>query len=57
MADLIKNLSMINSVNISIRESRVRDELKEWLSSFDTASATECFTAVNLLKQRLEVQE
>ena len=28
--------------------------LKAWLSSFDTNSATECFTAVNLLKQRLE---
>ena len=57
MVDLIKNLSLINSVNISIRESRVRDELKDWLSSFDTASATECFTAVNLLKQRLEGED
>lgn len=28
--------------------------LTEWLNSFDTNSATECFTAVNLLKQRLE---
>ena len=28
--------------------------LTEWLESFDTSSATECFTAVNLLKQRLE---
>ena len=27
--------------------------LKEWLSSFDTSSATECFTAVNILKERL----
>lgn len=54
MVDLIKNLSLINSVNISIRESRVRDELKEWLSSFDTTSAVACFTTVNLLKQRLE---
>ena len=27
--------------------------LKEWLYSFDTASATKCFEAVNLLKERL----
>ena len=31
--------------------------LTEWLNSFDTNSATECFTAVNLLKQRLEEEE
>lgn len=30
------------------------EAIEEWLSSFDTNSATECFTAVNLLKQRLE---
>lgn len=35
-------------------EENIEDGLKEWLSSFDTNSATECFTAVNLLKQRLE---
>lgn len=28
--------------------------LKQWLSSFDSSSATKCFEAVNLLKQRLE---
>ncbi len=28
--------------------------LTEWLNSFDTSSATKCFEAVNLLKQRLE---
>ena len=26
----------------------------DWLNSFDTSSATKCFEAVNLLKQRLE---
>ena len=31
--------------------------LTEWLNSFDTNSATKCFTAVNLLKQRLEDEE
>lgn len=31
--------------------------LTEWLNSFDTNSATECFTAVNILKQRLEEQK
>lgn len=28
--------------------------LKDWLSSFNTDSATECFTAVQELKKRLE---
>lgn len=30
------------------------DNLRTWLSSFDSNSATECFTAVNVLKERLE---
>ena len=34
------------------------EELREkWLNSFDTSSATKCFEAVNLLKQRLEGEE
>ena len=28
-------------------------DLEEWLSSFDTSSATECFTAIGILKERL----
>lgn len=32
----------------------IEESVKEWLSSFDTASATECFTAVNLLKEKLK---
>ena len=28
--------------------------ITDWLNSFDTTSATKCFEAVNLLKQRLE---
>ena len=35
----------------------IKKGLDKWLSSFDTASATECFTAVNLLKQRLEGED
>lgn len=31
-----------------------KSEVIEWLNSFDTASATECFTAVNILKERLK---
>lgn len=30
-----------------------KSEVIEWLNSFDTSSATKCFEAVNLLKQRL----
>ena len=33
------------------------DNLREWLYSFDTDSATKCFEAVNLLKQRLEGED
>ena len=31
--------------------------LTEWLNSFDTSSATKCFEAVNILKERLEGEE
>ena len=31
-----------------------KSEVIEWLNSFDTNSATKCFEAVNLLKERLE---
>ena len=31
--------------------------VRTWLSSFDTSSATKCFEAVNLLKQRLEGED
>lgn len=35
-------------------ENPINDWLVEWLSSFDISSATECFTAVNLLREKLE---
>ena len=38
-------------------EAGLKEKVQKWLSSFDTASATECFTAVNLLKQRLEGED
>ena len=31
--------------------------LTEWLNSFDTSSATKCFEAVNILKERLGHEE
>ena len=31
--------------------------LTEWLNSFDTNSATKCFEAVNILKQKLEGED
>ena len=31
-----------------------KSEVIEWLNSFDTLSATKCFEAVNILKERLE---
>ena len=37
------------------RETTVEEWLTLWLSSFNTESATCCFTAVQELKKRLEV--
>ena len=34
-----------------------KSEVTEWLNSFDTNSATKCFEAVNILKERLEGEE
>lgn len=31
--------------------------LTEWLNSFNTESATKCFEAVNILKERLEDED
>ena len=38
-------------------ESRIDSMILDWLNSFDTTSATKCFEAVNLLKQRLEGED
>ena len=35
-------------------EEGLKEKVQKWLSSFDTDSATECFTAVNVLKERVE---
>ena len=35
----------------------IADVVRTWLSSFDTSSATKCFEAVNILKERLEGEE
>lgn len=37
-----------------IEKKDINEGIKTWLSSFDTSSATKCFEAVNLLKQKLE---
>lgn len=34
-----------------------KSEVIEWLNSFDTSSATKCFEAVNILKERLEGED
>lgn len=40
-----------------IEKKDIHEGIRAWLSSFDSSSATECFTAVNLLKQRLESKD
>lgn len=38
-------------------ELAVEESKQKWLESFDTSSATKCFEAVNILKERLEEKE
>lgn len=46
-----KNISCMAYDSALISTKKV---LKAWLSSFDTNSATKCFEAVQILKERLE---
>ena len=48
-AQAVEQAYVEKMVELAVEESR-----REWLNSFDTSSATKCFEAVNLLKQRLE---
>ena len=51
-AQAVEQAYVDKMVELAVEESR-----KKWLNSFDTSSATKCFEAVNLLKQRLEGEE
>ena len=51
-AQAIEQAYVDKMVELTVEELR-----REWLNSFDTNSATKCFEAVNLLKQRLEGEE
>lgn len=53
LEDRIKTLMFFDVLNAI----KIGTPLTEWLNSFDTNSATKCFEAVNLLKQRLEGEE
>lgn len=48
-AQAVEQAYVDKMVELAVEESR-----REWLNSFDTSSATKCFEAVNILKQRLE---
>lgn len=48
-----------NEINVSVSEGKEvafvkKDLLLQWLSSFNTDSATECLTAVQELKKEME---
>ncbi len=51
-AQAVEQAYVDKMVGLAVEESR-----REWLNSFDTSSATKCFEAVNILKQRLEGEE
>ena len=48
-AQAVEQAYVDKMVELAVEESR-----KKWLESFDTSSATKCFEAVNILKERLE---
>ena len=48
-AQAVEQAYVDKMVELAVEESK-----QKWLNSFDTSSATKCFEAVNLLKQRLE---
>lgn len=50
MEDRIKTIDVLHAV-------RYGKPLKDWLKTFNTDSATECFTAVQQLKERINEQE
>lgn len=51
--------AICRSVNDDCEFNRkiIKRGVQNWLSSFDTSSATKCFEAVNILKERLEGEE
>ena len=51
-AQAVEQAYVDKMVELAVEESR-----REWLNSFDTNSATKCFEAVNLLKERVEHEE
>lgn len=48
-AQAVEQAYVDKMVELAVEESR-----KKWLNSFDTSSATKCFEAVNILKERLK---
>ena len=51
-AQAVEQAYVDKMVELAVEESR-----REWLNSFDTNSATKCFEAVNILKERVEHEE
>lgn len=41
------------ALDMAIKALEQQEDIKKWLSSFNTGSATECFTAVNNLKEKI----
>lgn len=55
-SELTENMSE-EEILETVIQAKVRARLYEWLTSFNTNSATECFTAVQELKKRIEEVE
>ena len=51
-AQAVEQAYVDKMVELAVEETR-----REWLNSFDTSSATKCFEAVNILKERVEHEE
>lgn len=52
-ADALEVVGGLNIASMSLAELRIW-VLQDWLSTFNTESATECFTAVQRLKESVD---
>ena len=57
--DIFKNSNELEIVDpkegkrVFILKNKIDKDIKDWLNSFNTDSATECFTAVQQLKEKM----
>ena len=54
--DIGQSLSIaIERIDSTVQETEMTKKINEWLSTFNTDSATACFTAVQELKKKVSI--